>query len=314
MTYVKQLASAALEHPSFSAETESSGATDSSGSSSGSSGSDSSGNSTNSSTSSFSFMESFKESSKQFNSEIRKRLPGYDPKKNLSSQGSASLTFATLTESMSMSSEEMVEAVSKTFSLLGYPSEADTSSSDEDEEDGSLLSQERLNRQMALLSPGDRANSLLETIASLDENTDDEEEISGDEDGSRGISLLDVAESRDDEDIHSDEDEDEFDSDDDSDQSELNFDGFPEEALAALNGAIYAIGNCNFSNLDAEVEEEYPFPNSEVPAFAKRHVERKENVATILSQGKPAKVAVDTPKATARKGLIDTLFHQCGGI
>lgn len=320
MTYIKQLDSATLEHSSFSGESESSGGTDSSNSSSGSSGSDSSGNSSNSSSSSFSFMESFKESSKQFNNEIRKRLPGYDPKKNVSSQGSVGLTFATLTESMSMTSaEEMVEAVSKTFSLLGNPTEVEESSSDEDEDDDdddheltSVLSQERLNKQMALLSPGDRAHSLLERIASLDGSTDEEEQISDEENGSRDVSLIDVAETRDAGGVDS---EDEFDSDDDSDQTEFEFEGFPEDALAALNGAIYALGNCNFTNLEAEEDEdEYPMSNVELPAFIKRHMEKKEKDPTLLPRGIPSAATAATPKATARKGIIDTLFQQCGGI
>jgi hypothetical protein len=163
-----------------------------------------SSSSTSSARSSFNLLDAIKRSSSKLSREMQKRVP-IDPSEHGNSsinlKDVTRLTFSTISESLSASSEEMIETVSKTFKLFKnrktnnrfddyeeeYDDEEDEYYEEEDEEDDELVFQEFLNESFheddelanfAWKDPdGLDSNMFLEPFASNEEPTEEHDRI-----------------------------------------------------------------------------------------------------------------------------------------
>ena len=225
---------------------------------------------------------------------MQKRIPSDPSGFSSGKDANKGLSFVSLTESMSMSSEEMAETVTKTFSLFSRPSEDSSNDSDtlvyEDDGASETIEVELESKASTIsstvtttmMSPSERAERLLDrlmttieespnikdesnaesplrSLTSGSEVTSDEE---GEEEGSRVVSLLDTVNSLYDDDS------------DDSDGTDSTgtdggtptslgtttlFEDFPEDvedALAAIGGAVYRLGSCDFQNMNAHIVDD----------------------------------------------------------
>jgi hypothetical protein len=276
-----------------------------------------------SSKSSFNILDSIKRSSLRINSEMKKRI-NFDLSKG--KDGGLGLAMASITESMSMSSDEMAEAVTKTFSIFKGISEESRQEDDldDDDDDGTIETFEvALSERSSLLSPSERAERLLERLMtsiqskspqeesdvesplhSLASDCDDSSDDEGQ--GSRVMSLLDRKDSGDHAQFELDRDGSGSDSDGGSPSStETNFNEFPDEledALAAIGGAVYRLGSCNFQNLNSGFEDDFS-----IAAFPANLAQKARNA---LSRREVEIVPVDTPPKN--KDFFEELFG-CGG-
>jgi hypothetical protein len=231
----------------------------------------------------FNLLDAIRRSSGKIRMEVRKRIPldarGVFPDNDLSNEGkgkAAGLMFTSLTESISASSEEMVDAMAKTFSLFrashDLSSLSRSSSSDEDESVNVWESSSGFRlfnsdgKYGPLTDPAgkapkipdpqvsqDRTPSISPTATNLSPSSDDTNFWDKNGTGcSREFSLLDTIGSRDEERDTSDTDGtlDEDETDEDSIRSQTSWfeEWNVEDGLDVIGQAIYQLASCNYKD------------------------------------------------------------------
>ena len=275
--------------------------------------------------SSFNFLDRIKRSSTKMNSEIQKRMP------------SEQLTFTSLTQSLSQSSGEIAEVLSKQFSLFKTSSSGGepeiTFDARDDGETKAFRSFGKSEFGSKLTSPDHRTSQLLDVIGansplhSIGSNSSVE---SWDEAtmGSREFSLLDAVPSGD-EDTDG-ETAEYFDDGEtatyfgDTDtaqyfgegrspdsQDTTRFDDFAEEdGMAAIGGVLLQIGSCNFKEELASLtfeEDDYS-----VLSDAFRLHPMKQSMGTQGQQKKNGPTPTVQEGKHGKRGIFDAMF-SCHG-
>lgn len=267
--------------------------------------------------SSFNFLDRIKRSSTKMNSEIQKRIPVEQ------------MTFTSVTQSLSQSSGEIVEVLSKQFSLFKTSSSGGEQEvrfeTRDDYETEAFRGFGNSEFGDKTTSPSDRTNQLLDVIGANSpqhsiESNSSVESWDGTTTGSREFSLLDTAES-------GDEDFDDGDTatyfgDTDTAQyfgegrspdshSTKGFDEFVEEdGMAAIGGVLMQIGSCNFKEELASLtfeEDDYS-----VLSDAFRLKPMKENISTPGQQKKDGRTPTVQEGAPSKRGIFDAMF-SCHG-
>jgi hypothetical protein len=255
------------------------------------------------------------------NSEIKKRMP------------QEQLTFTSLTQSLSQSSGEIAEVLSKQFSLFKTSSSGGeqevTFETRDDGETEALRSFGNSEFGTKTSSPDQRTSQLLDVIGanspqhSIGSNSSVE---SWDEStmGSREFSLLDTVPS-------GDEDDEDFDDGDtatyfgDTDtaqyfgegrspdsQDTARFDDFAEEdGMAAIGGVLMQIGSCNFKE---ELAASFTFEEDDysVLSDAFRLHPMKQSMVTPGQQKKDGPTPAVQGGAPEKRGIFDAMF-SCHG-
>lgn len=287
---------------------------------------DSSTNGSKASKSSFNLLHTIKLSSNSINREFKKRV---NQGKEYSSNGSiasiatrSTRTFTTITESLSASSEELSEAMSKTIAMFTgsqphddsfseSPQEYDEASFDLDEDDEEY-DWTAVAVPKSFINPSQSMDSDRDSpLHSLSSDESDIESLDGGEDESRDVSLLDNSASQDEE----------SDSDSESETYSLKssdsifYDEFTEmDALATLGGVVYQIGSCNFQDLKVDFDDDYSVegdnfrPNAKPTRTAGTANKRPPQVASFLQQ---LGFAEDS-KSPRAKAFFQSMF-SCGG-
>jgi hypothetical protein len=272
--------------------------------------------------SSFNFLDRIKQSSTKMNSEIQKRMP------------SEQLTFTSLTQSLSQSSGEIVEVLSKQFSLFKTSSsggeqevkfetrddgetetfrsfgnsEFGTKSTSPDFRTSQLLDVFGANSPLHSIGSnssveswdeatmGSREFSLLDTVVSADEDTDGET-VDYFDDGETATYFGDA-------------DTAQYFGEGRSPDSQdtARFDDFTEEdGIAAIGGVLLQIGSCNFKEELASLtfeEDDYS-----VLSDAFRLHPMKQSMDTPGQQKKNGSTPAGTP---GKRGILDAMF-SCHG-
>jgi len=279
--------------------------------------------------SSFGFLDSIKRSSSKLNHELKKRISRKERKlSSLKKKGSmdsgtigsrSGMTFTTIAESLSSSSEELSVAVFKTFSMLQEAHlgnfdpvhEVEYEDDDDDESygfgsnnDGDAYGWHKI----AFPNGKDKGDIALK--ASTSEETEPTSPASSEatsqcDESSRDVSLFDE---------YSDESsyDSEYGSDSDSDDDRtfqttdsMFYDDFADlDAFAVLGETLYSMGTCNFESIKSDLVQE---------------VEEEQTVATEGATKMPAHrifpagaVASATSTKPKKPGFFESMF-ACHG-
>jgi hypothetical protein len=254
--------------------------------------SDTSQSGSSASKSSFNLLDTIKRSSNKLNREFKKRVKANGSSTSIGTKSGkgGGLTFATITESLSASSEEMMESMTKTFAMFKPPEsnvgsvaesrqdfESKNYDLDEDDEEydwtavavprgfhdgapsdhsSAIMCPPSVRRDRLLAGRSGEDETRIESPLHSPRSESSDDSSIGEEDGSRAVSLLDTTDSRDYA-SNSDGEGSGSDSDEEGDtprstDSVMYEDYLEMDALAAISGVVYQIGSCNFRDLKAD--------------------------------------------------------------
>jgi hypothetical protein len=283
----------------------------------------SSGSSASASRSSYNFLDRIKRSSTKLNSEIKKRMP------------SEQLTFTSVTQSLSESSGEIAEVLSKQFSLFKTSSSGGEQEVKVDTRDDGVTEVFQSFGSSAfgtkLASPSHRTSLLLDvigvnshqtssplhSIASNSSESWDESTM-----GSREFSLLDTAVSGDTDGDTATYFDDGFGDMDtaqyfgEGESQETRFDEFGEEdGFSAMGGVLLQIGSCNFKEELQSLtfdEDDYSVVSDAFRTQRENINSMGQNIGTLGQQKKVGPTPTVQAGAPGKRGILDAMF-SCHG-